>query len=351
MDFRISDIRILIKYLCKKNMTNTEIYDDLRATLGETAVKRTFVFQWAKRFKDGRSSVQDDPRPGRPVVANQKAIEKVEELISEDRRITYDDIKEKTGLCIGTITKIIHTKLEMRKVSARWVPHHLTHTHMTARKEICTDLLQQYARGGRRFISRIVTCDETWVHHYDPETKQQSMEWRHKDEPSPRKFKREKTVRKVMCIFFWDVEGPIVSHMVPAGQTVTARYYSNVLETVVTPALREKRRDLNINRMMFLHDNASSHTAKITKATMRSLGWNVLNHPAYSPDLAPSDFYLFPAMKKHLKGRSFSTRAAIASAIHQWFIRLPTDWFKEGMMKLPGRWEKCIQAEGDFFEK
>ena len=56
-------------------------------------------------------------------------------------------------------------------------------------------------------MRRIVTGDETWIHHYDPETKQQSMQWKHASSPSPHKFKVQASAGKIMCTVFWDAEG------------------------------------------------------------------------------------------------------------------------------------------------
>ena len=68
--------------------------------------------------------------------------------------------------------------LEYRKVCARWVPRMLTQEHKEHRMQVCQDLLNQYEAEGDSFLDRIITGDETWCHHYEPESKRQSMEWR-----------------------------------------------------------------------------------------------------------------------------------------------------------------------------
>ena len=103
--------------------------------------------------------------------------------------------------------------------------------------------------------------------------------------------------------------------------------------------------------ILFLQDNASPHTAMETKDTIRSLDWAVLQHPNCSPDLAPCAFYLFTAMKTFLKGRQFTDRSAIGTALFHWLNQQPKTWFMEGIMKLPQRWEKCVEVNGDVFEK
>ena len=79
------------------------------------------------------------------------------------------------------------------------------------------------------FVKRIVTGDETWIHHYDPESKQQSMQWKHASSPSPRKFKVQALADKIMSTIFWDIE-----------VTITGVYYAELLHKLRL-AIKEKR--------------------------------------------------------------------------------------------------------------
>jgi hypothetical protein len=67
--------------------------------------------------------------------------------------------------------------LEYRKVCARWVPRMLKQEHKEHRTQVCHDILKQYEAEGVSFLDRIITSDEMWHHHYEPQSEQQSMEW------------------------------------------------------------------------------------------------------------------------------------------------------------------------------
>ena len=110
----------------------------------------------------------------------------MEELIFADRRITVDDIAAEVGISHGTAHNIIHDESKLRKLSCRWVPQMLTTDHKKARLEVCT---QRFKTEGDNFLSCIITGDETWVYQYEPESKRQSMEWKHTDSPMKKKFK------------------------------------------------------------------------------------------------------------------------------------------------------------------
>ena len=83
--------------------------------------------------------------------------------------------------------------------------------------------------------------DEIWLYHYDPETKQQSMEWRHRGSPRPKKSRVQKSAGKVLASIFWDQDGILLINYLPKGQTINAEYYSSLL-VQFTDILKEKRR-------------------------------------------------------------------------------------------------------------
>ncbi|KAK3796147.1 hypothetical protein RRG08_018148 [Elysia crispata] len=164
------------------------------------------------------------------------------------------------------------------------------------------------------FLGRIITGDETWVYSWDPETKRQSAEWRGFDEPRPEKVRRKQGALKVMHMIFFDMNGVILRWPVPIGTTINAQYYKKVLQDKLRPAIRKKRPGLLESGILFHHDNAPVHTARAVTDVLAGYKWELLEHPRYSPDLAPCDFHLFPKMKEHLRGQRFETEEDIVQA-------------------------------------
>ena len=164
------------------------------------------------------------------------------------------------------------------------------------------------------FLSRIVTGDESWVHHYSPETKRQSLEWKHPSSPVKKKFKSQLSAGKVMLTIFWDSKGPILEDFLEKGSTINSASYCDLLANRLKPAIRTKRRGLLSKKVLLQHDNARPHVAKATIETINKLGFEVLEHPAYSPDLAPSDYHLFAPLKDALRGRKFSSDESVQKA-------------------------------------
>jgi len=100
--------------------------------------------------------------------------------------------------------------------------------------------------------------------------------------------------------------------------------------------LKEKRSGKFTKVVVFLHDNAPAHRAPATQKKLAYLGFQCLDHTTYSPDLAPSDYHLFPGLKKQLKGRHFSSDAVIAAA-ETWLDGLHSDFFE---------WIAKVRAKG-----
>jgi len=161
--------------------------------------------------------------------------------------------------------------------------------------------LARYEEEGDAFIHPIVTCDETWVHHYTPETKRASKELRGMGEECPVKVKTRLSAGKVMAMVFWDFKGVLLVDFLHARRTVNAAYYCNLLEKV-RAAYRSKRRGFPIRDVLLLHNNARPHSAALTQEKLAQMYWTVLEHPPYSPDLSPCDYHMFGPLKEALGG-------------------------------------------------
>jgi len=163
----------------------------------------------------------------------------------------------------------------------------------------------------------MVTMEETWLYRYDPETKQQSIEWRHCDSTGPKKFRVQKSAGKVLASIFLDQDAILLIDYLLKGQIINAKYYASLL-VQLKDILKEKRRGKFLKGVLFLHDNAPAHSALATQKKLAYLGFQCLDHPPYSPDLDLSVYHLFSGLKKWTKGRHFSSEAEVIVAAETW---------------------------------
>jgi len=136
------------------------------------------------------------------------------------------------------------------------------------------------------------------------------MEWRHSGSPRPKKFRVQKSSGKVLASNFWDQDGILLIDYLPKCQTINAEYYSSLL-VQLKDILKEKRRRKCPKVVL-------CHRALATQKKLAYLGFQSLDHPPYSTHLAPSDYHLFPGLKKHLKVPNFSSDAEVSAAAETW---------------------------------
>ena len=345
------EMRSVIKFLHMKGKKPNEIHSELKDTYQDKAPSLFIVQYWVRRFRCGFSNISDDARSGRPVSAlTVENVDKVRKLILEDRHITLAQIVYETRLSKGSIVTIIHDHLAMSKVTARWVPRLLT-DEMKAERLRCSNTLLNHANDTPNFFDRLVTVDESWVYQYDPEMKYQSKEWRTASEGAPRKAQRSRSSVKVMLTVFWDAEGVIMTDFLTQGNNMNKEHYSKLILSLRSEYRKKRPQKQRIGHMLLLQDNAPPHKAGLTQETIRDCGFELLPHPAYSPDLAPSDFFLFPEMTRELKCTRFEDTEAIKRATIDWLSGQPPHAYFQGLFKVKARWEKCVTLAGDYVEK
>jgi len=174
------------------------------------------------QFKRTDFSTCNAPRPGRPkTVTTPEIIDQIYELILENGRISAKSIAEKLGVSRERVGSIIHEDLDMRELSAKWVPKCLNADQKRQWCQSSEQHLEFFRRDPNDFLSRLVTMGETWLYHYDPETKQQSMEWWHSGSPcpAPKKFRVQKSAEKVLTSIFWDQDCILLIDYLPKSQT------------------------------------------------------------------------------------------------------------------------------------
>ena len=168
---------MVIKFFVKEGLTPNESHSKFINVYGDSSPSFPTIKKWAAEFKCGRTGLKDDPRNGRPKSATTpEIIEQVHDTVLDDRQMKVHEIAETIGISKEHVGYILHEELDMKKLCARWVPRLLTADQKCTRMKISEQCLKRFNKNNE-FVHRFITMDETWIHHYTPESKQQSKQW------------------------------------------------------------------------------------------------------------------------------------------------------------------------------
>jgi len=241
--------------------------------------------------------------------------------------------------------------LKKTKICARWVPHCLTPEQRERRVAVATQLLDRFEREGEDFLKRIVAIDESWVRDFEPELKSQTMQWKGKGSPRGVKYRRQQSKVKQMIILAYDWHGVLVCDRVEIGSTVDGDRYAYFVRKKLRPQIRKIRPNLLQAGVIVLHDNARPHVSTAVQAVLDEYGWEVLPHPAYSPDISPPDYDAFQKLKDPYRGRRFADLEELNAAVSRRIRELNSNHLLNGIQRLPDRWRRVIESQGDYIER
>jgi len=153
--------RSVIRFSWAEGVPGAQIHLRMCAQYGDKVLCRRIVYEWTKMFENGRTSVTDAKRSGRPATATTtRNEESTLELIRENRRITVEEVAGRLNVSVGSTYSLIHDNLKFSKVCAMWVHKELTEERKRKRLDVCSRHLARYREEGDNFLQQIVTGDE-----------------------------------------------------------------------------------------------------------------------------------------------------------------------------------------------
>ena len=334
-------IRGLLRHYWKKGQNATTAAREICKVEGENVVNARTAQRWFERFGKGDMTLEDDDRSGRPITVDDEALL---EAIEHQPNVSTRKLSSELGTSHMTISRRFN-QLGLVNRRCQEVPHELTPDQAQQRVDVCRQLLSN--PNDLRFIKRIVTGDEKWIYLRNSDN---SNQWRYPGQPSKPVVKRGRFDQKVMLCVWWNYEGVIHFELVPNGRTVNSSLYCEQLHRVYEILCNRYPALVNRNAVLLQQDNAKPHTSRVTRQKIEELnGIELLPHPPYSPDLAPSDYYLFRSMAHFLKGRHFENFDEVENGCREFFESKNPEWYRSGIEQLAHRWLETVEHGGLYF--
>jgi len=152
-----------------------------------------------------------------------------------------------------------------------------------------------------------------------------------------------------MAAVFWEEKGLLLLEFIPQKTTITGQTYANTI-TALQEAIKEKRRGKFSAGVLLLHDNAPVHMSAKSQAVIRQCGFQQINHPPYSPDLAPSDYFLFRVIKNFFEVNDFQTMKKSRWRSRPGLKSSQKIFFSRGINSLQQKWAKHTELSGEYIK-
>lgn len=352
MNFSALDIRAQAKLHFSRGLSARLIQNELKKDCVDPLPHRATIYRWCQQFRSGDLSPENRSKPGPSKSAtDERHVARVKAVVEKDRRLLLREIAEKVKISVMSVWRILHLILGLSLRCARWIPKLLTPAQMKYRVQASQENLNLLSMDKDFFLGQIVDGDESYLHHYEAETKRQSSQWLQPGSQPPLKAIRKTSSAKIMMLIFWDRMGVLLTEFFYKGKTLTGQSYAKILEKLKAAYIKKRGQDRWDDGVFLLHDNAPCHTSKVVKQKLHDTGFIELYHPPYSPDLAPSDYFLFPKLKKYMRGRKYSSDEQVKKSVISWLGHRGPAFYSRGIEALENRWKKCVKNKENYIEK
>ena len=243
------------------------------------------------------------------------------------------EIEELSGIHSSSVLKILRERIRLPKIYVLWVPHLLTDEQKQSPVRLASQVIEKYDKCDPRCLEEIVTGDETWIYHFQPDSNAKNKVWVSSEGNRPVIVHRCKTSNRILYAIFFDSKGTVLQIPAPKGSSVTGKFYRESVLTQVVDFYQKHRPRTSVRGIKLLHDNAPAHKSTTIQKYLKESGLDVLGHPPYSTDLSPCDFWLFTRLKEMLAGHRFESHCGIGSAVYQCLQHIPKEDYQAAFWK------------------
>ena len=325
----------------KLGRKTAEIARDINNAFGPGTTNERTAQWWFKKFHIDEESLEDDERSGRPSDVGNDFLRA---LVNANSRTTVRELAAESGVTPMPISNHLKEIGKTKKLD-KWVPHELNENKKMRRFEVSSALLLR--NNNDPFLDRIVTCDGKWILYNNRRHSGQCLDRNQAPQHFPKPTHHQK---KVMVTVWWSVAGVIHHSFLNPGETITAEKYCQQIYEMHQKLRLMCPRLVNMKGPILLHDNARPHIAQPILQKLKELAYETLPHPAYSPDLSPTDYHFFKHLDNFLRDKCFKNQDDAKNAFNAFVTSREPDFYSSGTNKLIYRWQECVDCNGSYFD-
>ena len=305
-----------IRKLTSEGHTEKEIEEQLQIEFGHQAFKKTAIYKHMAFAKLGVEPPAKEKMPS--IRIDTQLLNCIRQLLDEKPWESVRSIANKLNSAPATVYRYLTQHLHLKYTCTKWIPHILNQSQKDKRAQQAEELSHTLRCCKHYSFRNIVTGDQSWFCI----RQDVSGAWIADDEEPPICESDKFSSIKIMITVIWNIQGFHIIDFLPEGMAFNSEY---MIEHILTP-LAEKKHEIwgsSCKRKMWLHlDNCRVHNSKMTTEAIENLGFKRAPHPPYSPDLAPSDFFLFGYTKNKLKGHHFESVDELIDEIKNIFSQI-----------------------------
>jgi hypothetical protein len=335
------DQKTIVLYLHMKGMALDAIHADLVETLGVNAVAYSTVTKYARsaRFVTDKEAIEPEPRDTGSGHVDQAILTALDDYPF----LSVRELSRMICLPRSTVHRHLTQSLRFTIRHLRWVPHFLTIEQKALRVQMAGELLGILSIQSRRQWHDIVTLDESWFYWCSDH----DLMWLRPGETVPDRERYTIQSPKLMVTIVWNPNGFHVVDALPKAGKFNAHYYTgNIIYAILI--WRQAEGGTRPSKLWVHADNARPHTAKVSADFMATSGMKRAPHPPYSPDLAPSDFFLFGYVKGKLTGYRAGSAAELLLRINEILAEITQETLNAVFHEWIQRLQKCIDIDGEY---
>ncbi|XP_074181294.1 histone-lysine N-methyltransferase SETMAR isoform X4 [Rhinolophus sinicus] len=334
-------IRAIFLFEFKMGRKAAETTRNINNAFGPGTANERTVQWWFKKFCKGDESLEDEEHSGRRSEVDN---DQLRAIIEADPLTTTREVAEELNVDHSTVVRHLKQIGKVKKLD-KCVPHELTENQKNCRFEVSSSLILR--NNNEPFLDRIVTCNEKWI-LYD--NRRRPAQWLDREE-APKHFPKLNLHQiKIMVTVWWSAAGLIHYSFLSPGETITSEKYAQQIDEMHRKLQHLQPALVNRKGPILLHDNARLHITLPTLQKLNELGYEVLPHPPYSPDLSPTDYHFFKHLDNFLEGKRFHNQQDAQNAFQEFVESRSMEFYATGINKLISRWQKCVDCNGSYFD-